>query len=72
MKLFYRQACVSSEMGTFAPWFIGSDAATKRDAAKSRAPRAMANARPARPEPDAVQRGRGWAAVESIALSLFR
>lgn len=72
MKLFYTQACISSEMGTFAPWFTGSDAATKRGAARSRAPRAMTSAGPARPGPDAVQRGGGWAAIESIALSLFR
>ena len=72
MKLFNTQACVSSEMGTFAPWFTGSDATTKRDAAKSRAPRVATNAGVARSEPGAVQRGRGWSAVESLALSLFR
>jgi hypothetical protein len=76
MKLFYTQACISSEMGTFAPWFIGSDigsdAATKCGAAKSRAPRATTSVGLARSEPAAVRHGRGWSSVESIALSLFR
>lgn len=69
MKLFYTQACLSSEMGTFAPWFSGSEAAVKCDTAKSRAPRVTTNTGS---EPDVAQHGRGWAAVESIALSLFR
>lgn len=72
MKLFNTQACMSSELGTFAPWFAGSDAATQCDAASSRARRAATGVEPARRGTDRVQRGHGWAAVDSASLSGFR
>src|SRR5699024_6065309 len=38
MKLFYTQACMSSDLGTFAPWFAPRDAATGCDGPRRRAP----------------------------------
>lgn len=72
MKLQSASQCEFHDQGTFAPWFIGSGATTKRDAGKSRAPGATTKAGTARNEAGAVQRGRGWIAAGSTALSLFR
>lgn len=67
MKLFYTQACLSSDLGTFAPWFGPSDAATGCDDRRRRR-----GEKPARAGAPRAQRGRGWAAADSTALSGFR
>lgn len=71
MKLFYTQACMSSDVGTFAPWFAPWSA--PRDAATGcDRPRRRQGAKPARAGAPRAQRGRGWAAADSAALSGFR
>lgn len=67
MKLFYTQACMSSDLGTFAPWFAPRDASTGCDG-----PRRRQAAKPVRADAPRAQRGRGWAAADSTALSGFR
>ncbi len=57
--------------GARVPWRLPYDGANT-GAADRRAARVVANCAPDRPAATRIQRGRGWVAIDSTALSAFR